>query len=185
MKIKFFIPLLCAAFALCACVSDDDDPEYVSLVKVGDKIPEFATEVLSPYGESEAGIIKSSDFEGRRSLLVLFYSKCGDCERELGAIRRDFWPAFEAAQAANPDKYMFAAIARKEGAEAVAAHWSANGYTPMPYYPDPAGKVYYKFATGIVPRIYIVDEEGVIEHMWVEKLTVSPAKLLELLLGAE
>lgn len=39
----------------------------------------------------------------------------------------------------------------------------------MKYYLDPQRKIFNLFAGAYVPRVYLVDNEGVVTDMWVEK----------------
>jgi peroxiredoxin len=156
-----------AAFVSCIKEGDDIPDEIINYVEVGDVVPMFTV------ADDKGGAFSSSGFAGKRSLLVLFVSSCGDCQKVLPVINNEVWPWVKD----NPG-YQLITIARDEPAQEVANHWSDNKYT-MPAYLDPGRKVFSLFANRTIPRLYIINEEGIIEWMAVEKLEISSSELID------
>lgn len=155
MKPAIIIKLLAATAILTACVTGEPDPEYVNYVEVGDTVPSFTA-------TGPGGTFASPDgFTGKTSVLVLFNTGCPDCAREMPKIHA-LWEKI----ADDPTRQVVA-IARAQTAEEVAADWL---YGEMGYYPDPDRAIFNKFADSYIPRIYIIDSDGVIRWMAVEEL---------------
>ncbi|MDR1161369.1 MAG: TlpA family protein disulfide reductase [Tannerellaceae bacterium] len=167
-----YISLLFLAFVsvFLSCVKEGDDipDEVISYVGVGDAVPAFTV------ADDKGGTFSSSGFVGKRSLLLLFVSSCGDCQKVLPVLNNAIWPWIKD----NPG-YQLITISRDETAQEVAGHWSDNNYT-MPVYLDPGREVFSLFANSVVPRLYIINEEGIIEWMAVEKLEISSEQLIEI-----
>lgn len=180
MKPHRILLLVAMAITLCSCTSGgDDNEEYISHVTPRMRIPDFETQT-----PSHDGTISSQDIirpgTGQRTLLVLFASYCPDCKVAMQFLKANIWPTMSG----EPEKYKFVAISRREDLGTVMQYWADNQYD-MPYYLDPTGAVYDKFATGIIPRIYIVNDQGVVEHMWIEQINVSGEEMLRLLAGED
>lgn len=155
-------------FILVSCVKDGDSIPYevINYVEVGDSVPEFTV------SDEKGNTFNSSDFVGKRSLLILFASTCPDCQEVLPIIDRDVW-----AQIKDDSDYQLITISRDESAQTVNKYWSKNNYT-MPAYLDPGRNVFSLFANSTIPRLYIINEEGVIEWMAIEELNISSEELI-------
>lgn len=169
MKFRHLLTVLCVLLTSASCIdSDEAEDDIINYINPGDRIPEFAN---SATGRS----ISSAEFAGKRSLLVLFGSYCPDCNVVLPIVH-EVWLRVKD----NPDN-LVVAISRKEAEADVATYWTSKGYDPMPFYLDPYGDTFYKFANSTIPRIYIVNAEGVVEKMWVERMNVSADELTGML----
>jgi peroxiredoxin len=166
--ILLFLVIL-ALFVSCIKEGDDIPGEVINYVGVGDVVPVFTVE------DDKGGMFSSSGFAGKRSLLLLFVSSCGDCQKVLPILNNEVWPWVKE----NPG-YQLITISRDEPAQEVAGHWSDNHYT-MPAYLDPGRKVFSLFANQTIPRLYIINKEGIIEWMAVEKLEISSGELIDML----
>jgi peroxiredoxin len=168
-----YISLLFLAFVsmFLSCIKEGDDipDEVINYVEVGDAVPGFTVE------DDKGGTFSSSGFAGKRSLLLLFVSSCGDCRKVLPVINNEVLPWIKE----NPG-YQLITISRDEPAQEVAGHWSGNNYT-MPVYLDPGRKVFSLFANRTIPRLYIINKEGIIEWMAIEKLEISSGELIDML----
>jgi peroxiredoxin len=160
-----------APFVSCIKEGDDIPDEVINYVGVGDVVPAFTA------SDDKGGTFSSSGFAGKRSLLLLFVSSCGDCRKVLPVINNEIWPWMKD----NPG-YQLITISRDEPAQEVAGHWSDNKYT-MPAYLDPGRKIFSLFANRTIPRLYIINEEGIIEWMAVEKLEISFEELINKVKG--
>lgn len=168
MRNKFQLLFLIFAFVFISCVKDGDSTlfEIINYVEVGDSVPTFTI------SDDKGNLFNSSDFTGKRSLLILFATSCPHCRDVLPGIEEKVWPAIQN----NPD-YSLVTISRGETAQEVNTYWSDNKYT-MPAYLDAGRKVFSLFANSTIPRLYIINEEGVIEWMAIEKLDISPEELI-------
>ena len=145
--------------------------EQTSIVKVGDRIPEFTVE------DSKGNTLYSTDLTGKRSIIFFFQTTCPDCQKVF-PVMQELWEIIE-----GNDSYEMVPVSRGESADEIGKYFINNEMT-MPYYIDPELETYHKFAEGYVPRIYIVDSEGIVEWMAVEHLpdgVDSADDLMELL----
>lgn len=133
--------------ALCvlatACVKDEP-PRSIG---VGDKLPAFSIT------DNHGNVITNANLP-RPAVVVFFNTSCGDCQHELPQVQK----AYEhfAGQGVG-----FICIARDEKQESIDAFWQANAMT-VPFSPQNDRKVYEKFATQGIPRIYVVGRDGII-----------------------
>lgn len=138
----------------------------LNFVQEGDRLPEFSVT------DGAGGTLTDKDFQGKKSYLVFFVTTCGDCKRELPRMEQLYRLLRE-----EPDCQVIA-IARKQGKEVIDAYWEASDFT-MPKYLDPDRKVYNKFANSMVPRVYLVDPQGIVRWMGIETFEPSDTELLE------
>ncbi|MDR1414177.1 MAG: TlpA family protein disulfide reductase [Odoribacteraceae bacterium] len=148
-----------------SCVREKavDNYETSSLVKVGDEVPDFS---LTRDGTT----ISKQSLAGKKTLLVLFSTTCGDCRLVLPTVE-EAWKELR-----EDPEVLVATISREETAEAVSAYWSEAGFT-MPYYLDVDREVFKKFATAYTPRVYLVDARQRVVEMHVETLEISADEL--------
>lgn len=146
--------------------------DMINYVETGDRVPDFTVE------DDAGGSFSSSDFLGRRSLLVFYTVTCGDCRRALPTIQQ-VYTAIEG----ESDLYQVILIAREDAPEQVAAYWSQEGYDMHSYY-DPNRTAFLSFANMSVPRLYVIDENGVIEWMAIESFSESAADIAALIKGS-
>jgi peroxiredoxin len=161
--------MLMSVFVSCIKEGDDISDEMINYVEVGDAVPGFTV------FDDKGGTFSSFGFAGKRSLLLLFVSSCGDCRKVLPVLNNEILPWIKD----NPG-YQLITISRDEPAQEVASHWTENMYT-MPVYLDPDRKVFSLFANRTIPRLYIINEEGIVEWMAIEKLEISSEELVNIL----
>ncbi len=131
---------------LTACVDDDDaDEGPISLVNVGDPIPEFTL------SGSDGTDVYSSALSGQVYILNFFDTGCPDCQEELQVLQRIYDKYHETVPVLN--------VPRSQSEEEVQAYWSEKGFS-MPFFMSTDRELYYQFATRIIPRTYVVDGEG-------------------------
>ncbi|MDH6535499.1 TlpA family protein disulfide reductase [Parabacteroides sp. 52] len=150
-----------------ACVREDEITETINYITVGDKVPDFTVE------DGTGGHFSSSQFVGKKSLLVFFNTTCRDCQRELPTIQ-SLW---ETKLKNNPD-YTLVTIARGEEKSKTDSYWTEYAFT-MPKYQDPYRKVFTLFANNTIPRFYFIDKEGIVKWMVIENLYMSSDQLFE------
>ena len=164
-------PLLLLAVLSCgllSCIGPSSDDEKTGYVKVGDQIPAFTVY------DDEGSAFSSSEFAGKRSLLLLFDVTCGQCKSEFKEIQI-VWNALKDA----PNDYRIVTISRgssgitrDEDIAAVNKYWTDNSLT-FPRYFDENRKVYNRFAEAYVPRIYIIDKEGTARWLSIEEINTA------------
>ena len=166
-----YISAVTAIIILVAAISclDDETDKVVNYVNIGDRVPEFVAEGVN------GGSFDSKSFSGKRSLLVLFGTYCPDCHRELPVINRIYDSVKD-----NPD-ILIVGISREQERSVVQEYWESEGFS-FPAYLDSDRSIFNKFANSTIPRIYIIDENGTIEWMAIEKLEIPETELLAKLL---
>lgn len=171
MRSVLTVAILCATLCvamLSGCISEraggGEDP-----VKKGDAVPPFTVVSSDETGSRE---FSQADFVGKRSMIVFFWTPCRDCRREMPVIH-EAWTALR-----HMDDFLFVAVSREESAEAVAAYWDSEGFSPMPWWLDPDASAFHTFADSYVPRIYLVDSRGKVAMVSVETFGFSAAELV-------
>lgn len=147
-----------------SCVTDPEPEPAVALVRVGDTLPRFSVT------DMEGRVVTDRIYAGRRWVLTFFTTTCPDCRRALPELQ-----AFHEASPATPVE----CIARSESQASVAAYWAEQTLT-LSYAIDPEAAVYHLFATAGVPRIYVVDEHGVVIAAYDDTSIPTVAELAEL-----
>ena len=123
-------------------------------LKVGDMIPDF--EVVM----SDGRVVTDDDLKENVSVVMFFHTSCKDCQQTLPVMQRIY---DEYASESLP----IVLISREQGKESVSTYWKKNGLE-MPYSAQYSRKVYNKFASTGIPRIYVNDRGGTIRHMFTD-----------------
>lgn len=170
MRLIYIISLFIVLFALyflTSCVKDNEsDDEIINYVQVGDMVPDFTVD------DGEGSSFTSEDFIGKKSILVFFHTTCPDCQRELPVIE-EAWQ-----QIKDRPEYQVITIARKESKVDVDMFWDKERFTMLKYQ-DPERKVFDLFASSTIPRIYLIDTNGIIHWMAIERLETSAGQLIK------
>ena len=157
--------IIAAALAGCilaGCIREKQSPK--THLALGAPMPEFA--VTGP-----SGSVSSTDLAGKKALIVIFRSTCGDCKRELPKIEN----AFKTISEAGSDVRFVAISEEPEGV--VAEYWAAAGHT-MPYFLDRSGSVYGRFEVSNVPTLYLFDSQGKVAFVAVETFGFGADEIL-------
>ena len=182
MQTKWYILCLltAATCGLTSCGNNNDNDlekekrEREGLIKVGDRVPSFTVR------DDMGNAFSSSGFIGKQSLLLLFDITCGDCQREFKDVVSPVWDRLKD----DPDFCMVAISrvtankTREQDIAAVNGYWTEKGYT-MPKYFDENRQVYNLFAQLYVPRIYLIDKQGVVRWTTIEKFDISVEQLVD------
>ena len=159
MTIRRVWLLLTAAVVFAACsMGDDDDGEVTEYVKVGDRVPAFSVETVLADGSTAT--FSTARLTGE-TVIVLFNTSCGDCQRELPRMNEYY------LQHRGDKGFQMVAISREEGAESVAAYWKEQGLS-IPYSAQTDRRIYNLFASSIIPRTYFCSADGIITQILVE-----------------
>ncbi len=123
-------------------------------VRVGDLIPGFKVTM------NDSSIITDDSLKGSVSVIMFFHPSCPDCQQALPVMQRIY------------DEYSvtgvrFALISRECGEDEIEAYWSDNGLG-MPYSAQNDRVIYNLFASSLIPRIYISDENGIVRYIFTD-----------------
>ncbi len=149
------------AFASCTSEGTYEVDDKHSLIKVGDKLPQFTV------GMNDGTALSTQSLEGKPSVIVLFRTTCSDCQRELPVVQKLY-------ETYGRD-VNFVCISRAEENDAVQAYWSEHALT-LPYSPQPDKAVYNLFATQTIPRVYVSDASLTVRSVFVEKASEKALK---------
>ena len=143
---KHFLFLSLLVLMLSACkLNDDEDKVVKSLVNVGDEIPAFILD------DADGNEISSSSLSGKVFILNYFDTGCPDCRQEFDVLQR----IYNKYQAIVP----VLNVPRSQTKDEVQGYWDEAALS-MPFYIARDKTLYYKFATSIIPRTYVVDASG-------------------------
>ena len=160
--VKTLIRLLLLPWLLVGCVvdehDDEADPDTSSIVRVGDRLPDFSVEMID--GSSRT-LFNSGNLEGT-TVIVFFHTGCTDCQRELPVLNDYYLHHYQ-----EPG-FQMVAIAREESEESIVAFWQKHNLS-IPYSPQTNRQIYHLFATQYIPRVYICSAQGIVLWMGVEK----------------
>lgn len=138
---------------LSSCIQEKEVPTTGANLQIGDKIPHFTVKM------NDGSTISEENLHGCVSLIVFFHTSCKDCQQAL--------PVLQHFHEAYP-QYPMVCISRAEKETSVAAYWKKQGFT-LPYSAQEDRTVYELFAQTGVPRIYIVDEEGIVRFLFTDE----------------
>lgn len=155
-------------FASCTSEGTYEVDDKHSLIKVGEKLPQFTIQM------SNGASLSTSSLEGKPSVVILFRTTCSDCQREF--------PVLQSLYETYGQKVNFVCIGRAEEKDVVEAYWTEHGLS-LPYSPQSDKTVYNLFATQTIPRVYIADASLTVRTIFVEKASEkSLRKAIEKLL---
>ncbi|MCY1635808.1 TlpA family protein disulfide reductase [Marinifilum sp. D737] len=140
---KFVLTFITLFAALSLNASDFKD----SLLKNGDKVPEFTVTTL------DGKEISIKDLKGKVVLINFFATWCGPCMKELPEVQKQLWPKFK------DENFTLISIGREHTKDQLTKWNQKKGFT-FPIAPDPKREVYSKFASQYIPRNFIVDKTG-------------------------
>jgi len=142
------IPLVLLVVLLTSCIDDKEEAVGVSaLVNAGDAVPDFV--LVGPEGEE----VSSASLGGQAYILNFFDTRCPDCQQELQVLQRVYDHYGSAIPLLN--------VPRSQTRQQVEDYWQQTGLSMPIYTPDDAN-LYYRFATSVIPRTYVVDGQGTI-----------------------
>jgi len=144
-RIILFAVLACASFVGSAQQKRDSNVYVYN----GDMVPQF--EVLDPDGS----IITSDEIKGKYALVVFFATWCHHCQGELPELQAVY------AKYGNRADFKLMPINQMQKPEEVATYFKTNNFT-MPFYIDRTGEALRKFASGGVPRSFLINPDGIV-----------------------
>ena len=108
---------------------------------------------------SDNSEFSSQLLKGHRSVVVFFYSKCGDCHRYLPVLN-EFYESVRAERDGEFSDVQFLCISRADDPARIAQFWTASRLS-LPYAPETDRKVFDLFGARRVPTTYVLNAEGV------------------------
>ena len=148
MKLISEITLLILFFAGSAVTAQDKSAESGTLVSTGMQVPVFKYE----YEKGKSA--KIADLKGKIVLINFFATWCGPCKLELPKIQAEIWEKHK-----NSSKFAMLTFGREHSWKEVDKFRLDNKF-PFPMYPDPTRAVYGLFAKQLIPRSFLLDEDG-------------------------
>lgn len=137
---------------ICGCILEKDSK--MSDIQIGNSLPAF--EVIM----SDGTTITDKDMKGKVSIVMFFHTSCPDCQQTLPRIQAIY-------DEYAPKGLGFALISREESSSDIDDYWKNNSLN-MPYSAQSDRKVYNKFASSRIPRIYISDENGIVRYIFTD-----------------
>lgn len=159
---NIIVSILALVFTGCGRHVIEDLPSYEesSLVKEGDKAPLFSATLL------DGTVVSLADYQGEYVMLILFSHTCPDCKTLLDDLHSG--DLFADYLTWSGDMAMTVlAVGRDATTTQLQEYCSKNGYT-VDMIADNNRAIFNLYATTYVPRVYIIDPQGVIEKMYIE-----------------
>lgn len=126
--------------------------EEASLIKVGDKLPDFSISTIA------ASDITPSSVKDKVFVLNFFATWCGPCMEEMPYLEKEIWRKFSSNK-----QFLMVSIGRGHSVEEIKRFQAEHVYT-LPLAADPDRSVYNLFADTYIPRTYIVNTEGIVVY---------------------
>ncbi|MFT3830667.1 MAG: TlpA disulfide reductase family protein [Opitutaceae bacterium] len=120
------------------------------VVKIGDAAPVFVGQA------SDGGNVDLAALKGRVVLLSFFATWCPPCKTEMPALEAEVWAPL------HEKGLEVLAIGRQHSVEEVAAFKAANRLS-FRFVADPDRAIYAKYATGFIPRCYLIGKDGAVK----------------------
>ncbi len=139
------------------------------VVQKGQKVPEFTINL------KDGSQVNIADYEGKIVLINFFATWCGPCLKEMPFLQKDVWEKF-----GDKDNFKLLAIGRGHDLGEVTS-FKESRKLEFPVYGDKDKSIYGKFATGYIPRNYIIDANGKIVYSSVGFSEEEFEKMLDLL----
>ena len=124
-----------------------DDIEATTLIKKGDKAPDFTVEMFD--GEQ----VTLSKLKGKVVLINFWATWCPPCRQELTHVQKEIIDHFKGQD------FVFLPISRGEKKSVVEAFREKTGYT-FPMGLDPTQEIFKKYASNYIPRNFVVGKDG-------------------------
>lgn len=152
---NIIVSILALVFTGCGKQVIEDLPSYEesSLVKEGDKAPLFSATLL------DGTVVSLADYQGEYVMLILFSHTCPDCRMLLDELQ-----GLINSEVPMPS---ILAVGRDATEEELREYSAAAGYT-VAMVADADRMIFNLYATTYVPRVYLIDPQGVIEKMYIE-----------------
>ncbi|WMI65085.1 TlpA disulfide reductase family protein [Aestuariibaculum sp. YM273] len=126
--------------------------EASNIVQKGEQVPDFSL------NDENGQPFTIANQKGSIVLINFFATWCGPCVAEMPLLQDKVWLKYK-----DHKNFKFIAIGRGHNQSEVIA-FKKKYKLGFPVYGDQDKSVYSKFATGYIPRNYIIDAEGTIVY---------------------
>ena len=144
--------MLAIAPAAVQAQSQDDEIAKTTIVKKGDKAPDFTVEMI------DGSKIQLSKLKGKVVLINFWATWCPPCREELKYVQKQLIDHFKGKD------FVFLPISRGEKKEVVEAFRKKMNYT-FPMGLDPKQEIYKLYASNYIPRNFLVGKDGKIIYL--------------------
>jgi peroxiredoxin len=148
MTQKLFMKQVLLVFTFLAYSFSLFAQDEATLVKVGDKAPDFSFSTEN--GKSK----QLSELKGKVVWINFFATWCPPCRQELPHLQKEVYNKLKN----NPNFELI--ILGREHSWAEINKFIADNKFSMPFYPDVGRKVFSLYASQNIPRNFIIDKEG-------------------------
>ena len=153
MRVISELTLLVLLFAGSSVSAQDKSTATGTLVSIGMQVPVFK------YEYEKGKIAKITDSKGKIVLINFFATWCGPCKLELPKIQSEIWEKHK-----DSPKFVMLTFGREHSWKEVDKFRLDNKF-PFPMLPDPTRAVYGLFAKQLIPRSFLLDENGKIIYL--------------------
>ena len=157
--------IIVATFLLYGCIKEKNQGADL---KVGDALPTFSVTM------NDGSTVSEQSLKENISLVMFFHTTCPDCQRTLPEVQRLY------DEYKDSDTVRFVLISREQEASAIESYWTTNQLN-MPYSAQTTREIYQLFASNRIPRIYISDRNGIIQHIYTDDPTPDYKELKSIL----
>lgn len=151
MTMKRLFVILAACFLISAImpqgVMAQNDIESTTLIKKGDKAPDFTVEMV------DGSNLTLSKLKGKVVVVNFWATWCPPCRQELKVVEKQLIERFKGKD------FVFLPISRGEAKKTVEAFRKQNDYS-FPMGLDPKQTIYKKYASNYIPRNFVVGKDG-------------------------
>ena len=123
-------------------------------LRIGDIIPDF--EVMM----SDGSVVTDDDLKKNVSVVMFFHTSCEDCQQALPVMQKIY-------DEYASENLQIVLISREQDKNSIDVYWNEN-CLKMPYSAQNDRKVYKKFASTRIPRIYVNEKGGIIRYIFTD-----------------